>query len=169
MTSLNFCNSKWQVMVRHTEKQKAPGDGWYAHSLLIKNNQEKHALNSKTTKKKRENERMKKTKQMKTGGKFKYITALMSYCQDKKVFFYFFLPVILFSCYSFVKTTSKPDRRRLLERWWETKPQRSSGSSEAWLNLHNTRIHTHRHTHIDTHLSGLTHTYPALVCRQLQT
>ena len=156
-------------MVRHTKKQKAPGGGWYAHSLLIKNNQEKHALNSKTIQKKRKwkNE---KNKTNENRWKIQIYYSLDELLPGQKSIFLFFF--CLSSCsvatallriqVSWTEGDCWRDDEKQSHK--DLQPRQKHGSIYA---TSRTRIHTHTPTH--THLSGLTHTYPALVCRQLQT
>ena len=61
---------------------------------------------------------MKKKTKTENRWKIQIYYSLDELLPGQKVYFFIFvfLPVILFSCYSFVKTIRKPDRRRLLER-----------------------------------------------------
>lgn len=167
---INFihCAAPWikAIIEMSSYAQKLRGRlVWYAHPLLIKNNQEKHALNSKMIKN-RANERL-KLKELRTGRGFRYFTALMSYCLDKNVF-----AGHLFSCYSFVRLhVSQTERKREIktaEERMRTKLLDLNSLRSRAQSMQHTR--THKHTHIHTRIpSGLIHMYLVLVCRQLQT
>lgn len=138
-------------MVRHTEKQKAPGDGWYAHSLLIKNNQEKHALNSKTTKKKEKMKEWKKQNKWKQVENSNILQPWWVIARTKKYFFIFFC---LSSC-SVATALLRLQVSRTEGDCWRDDEKQSHKDLQA-RQKHGSIYTTHAYTHIDTHTS--THT-----------